>query len=879
MTEKKYLIYIDILGFEALAKELSEKTGFQEDVIRQNYLSDPLEKKIEEVKRERIQVSRGISEIEGSDNYVLIVDDIQTAFEIVGKVTSIKIPHRDYQFIPLEIALGTERFDEEIEVKPINRKEIITFLKNDIINPYRNHYKKEHKDKIKETFVLFTPEFFNDLEPLDKKYCKKISYQEKTFFVSDSKKIQQRCEVFEFLNKIGFAGSKLYDRIDDLYVPPLEYKEIKKVLEKDRIVFITGTAEYGKTYTAVRLLWEYFGKGYEANWIKGGEEKERMDVRKRLEEIERELKPQHIVYFEDPFGKTRYERRESLEREIGTIIECVKNVEHVYVIITSREEVFKKFEKEHLSSVELRDFERKLNIRKPSYDFGKREKILLSWAEAKDCKWLEHDNLKNMILEYVKDPVNLPTPLSIKDFVISTVDIAEGDKLGEKIREKSKETAKSFAEEIESMTHDKVLFLSFLFISDNFKVNFVRAEYERLVKELKIERPSNFDRILDWFKDDKVTVRKEKMRFSHPSYSEALEHLLVDKKGRRKWINEAILAKVLSKLSEKDEAGGAVGRLVANNFNKLAEEERNLLFKLAEQDEAAGIVAEVVAGNFNKLPEKVRNELLLKLSEKDKAAGTVAQIVAGNFNELPEKVRDLLLKVSEKDKAAWGVAWAVRWRFSQLPDRIRNELLFRLSEKDKVAGTVAEVVARNFNKLPEKARNELLLKLSEREAASWSVVRVVRANLNKLPEKVRDELLFKLSKKNEAAREVAQALRDNFYKLPEKLRYELLLKLSERDQASRDVAWAVRDNFDKLPDKLRNELLFKLSEKDEAAEGVAWTVADNFNKLPEKLRNELLLKLSRKDEAAEGVAWAARHNFDKLSDKLKNLLDKFRTHL
>jgi hypothetical protein len=84
MNGKKYLVYLDILGFEDLAREIAEKTGFEEDVIRQNYLSDPLEKEIEEIKREGIQISKGISEIEGSDNYVLIVDHIQTAFELVG---------------------------------------------------------------------------------------------------------------------------------------------------------------------------------------------------------------------------------------------------------------------------------------------------------------------------------------------------------------------------------------------------------------------------------------------------------------------------------------------------------------------------------------------------------------------------------------------------------------------------------------------------------------------------------------------------------------------------------------------------------------------------------------------------------------------------
>jgi hypothetical protein len=269
MNEKKYLVYVDILGFEALAREIAEKTGFEEDVIRQNYLSDPLEKEIEEIKREGIQISKGISEIEGSDNYVLIVDHIQTAFELVGKLTTIRIPHKAYKCIPLEVGLGTKEIDEDIEVKPINRKEIIQFLKSDIINPYRSYYKKKHGKGIKETFVLFTQDFFDALEPLDRKYCEQISYKTKTFFVADVDKVQQRGSVFEFLEKIGYAGSKWYGRIDEVYVPPLEYEDMKRTLKEKRFVFITGTQEYGKTYTAVRLMWEYYNSGYVPVWIKG----------------------------------------------------------------------------------------------------------------------------------------------------------------------------------------------------------------------------------------------------------------------------------------------------------------------------------------------------------------------------------------------------------------------------------------------------------------------------------------------------------------------------------------------------------------------------------------------------------------------------------
>ena len=681
MNEKKYLIYLDILGFEGLAEEMAKKTGFEEDVLRQNYLSDPVEKEIEEITREGIEISKGISEIEGSDNYVLIFDDIQTAFELLGKLTTIKIPHRDYGVIPLEVALGTKKIDEGIEVKPINRKEIIKFLKEDVINPYRSYYKNKNDETTKETFVLFTHEFFDDLEPLDTKYCERVSHKDKIFFVADLEKIRQRARVFEFLEKIGYAGSKWYGRIDEVYVPPSEYEEMAKTLHERKILFITGTPEYGKTYTAARLMWEFYNRGYEPRWILGGESAERSEVRRKLEDIGAVLKPRRIIYFEDPFGTTRYERREGLEREIGTIVDNVRQVEDVYVIITSREEVFKEFEKEKLSAAELQEFEKKLNIKNPSYDYEKRKEILLMWAEEENCKWLVNEKLTELILKSIKNKGILPTPLSIKNFAIATIDIEEDDELKEKLKEKSQETAKAFAEEIKNMSDDKILFLSFLFISDYFKIEFFRAAYQELVEELNLKDAWEFDKVLNWFKDDKIEIVDEHIRFSHPSYSEAIEHLLVET-GYPTRINREIFSRLLSRLSEK------------RNLSAL-----NVIG-----------VAWAVANHFDKLPDDVRNKLLFKLYEKkDMASGYVTWAVANHFDKLPDDVRDeFLLKLHEKnDAATMYAAGVIGTCIAQLPDNIGGKLLIELSEKDKAAQCVAHVIARHFDMFTTNVKNLL----------------------------------------------------------------------------------------------------------------------------------------------------------------------------
>jgi len=844
MLRKVYLVYLDILGFKKLPSEIAEKSGFDEDIIRQNYLSEPIKKMIDKVREKAISMSQGISEIEGSDNYVLLVDSIPTAFELVENLTTIRIPHNDYKFVPLEVALDVREIDEAVEVEPINRGAIIDFLKNDIISPYRRYYKNNNNGVgIRETFVLLTQKFFDDLAQWDKKYAEKIDYAGKPFFRVDVERIRQRARVFQFLKDIGYEGDKWYERIDDIYVPPLEYEELKSTLKEKRFLFIVGTQEYGKTYTAVRLMWEYYQQGYEPRWIRGGDPPERAKLRQRLEKITSELKPRRIVYFEDPFGKEKYEKREGLEREIGTIIDSIRQLADAYVIITSREEVFKEFEREMLSSKVLEEFKRGLNIKKPSYDYKKRKEILLDWVEEANCKWLRREDLKRFVLDSICDNSKLPTPLTMKDFALTTAGIEEEEYLKKEISLKSTETAWAFAAEIRKMTDDKILFLFFPFISEYFGVSSAKSAYWEMVMSLNIEDALGFNQVLDWFKDDKISISEGRLRFSHSSYSEALKYLLAEDYHFTQ--EKKIFISLLLRLTENYETAWMVARAVALNYDWLRDEVGNLLFQLAEKDGTATEVARAVAENFDRLPDDVRNKLLLKLAEKDGAAWEVAHAVAKYFCRLTNEVRSLLFQLAEKDETAWMVAYAVASNFGELPDDARN-LLFKLFEKDdKTALYVVRAVAENFDRLPDEVRNLLFQFAEKDDEAAGAVAWAVAEYFDRLPDEARN-LLFQLAEKDdETAEHVAFAVAHHFERLPDDMRNKLLLKLAEKDMAAWIVVKPIAENFDRLPDDVRN-LLFKLAEKDGTAGDVADAVARHFKRLPDDVRSKILLKLDEK---------------------------------
>ncbi len=535
------------------------------------------------------------------------------------------------------------------------------------ISPIK-HYYFVINDKYKGAY----PDIEKSLADLEKEYT---SVKCKPFLAKDLQteflklKIEEIQEIIglvpeyfrcKFLERIGYQGNKWYGKINDLYVPPFEYEDIKKTLEKKRIVFITGPPEYGKTYTAVKLMREYNEKdGYEPIWIKGGSQTERNDVSARLENIFPELKSGHIIYFEDPFGRDQYLKKEGLEREIGTIIKSIEQHDDVYVIITSRNEVFKEFKKEKSSEIKLEEFEHRLNIESPSYNYEKRKEILIKLSEVERCKWLNNDELKIFVIKSLENLKILPTILSMKEFAKDSIDLENITDLEKKLTEKSKEVARAFSKEIIELPKDKILFLSFPFIANKFEIDFIKKTYRELIDELRIDNASSFEIILNWFKDDKIYIylknsafssafslafggpnSVKSLEFSHDSYYKAFQNILMEN-GNITSINEKILSKLLLKLSEKDKVADIVAECVETNFERLSVNVREkILLNLVEKEKAIWDTARIVGCNYYEISEDVRNQLLDKiLYMNDSVKSYLAFFITPHFGLLPEHIR------------------------------------------------------------------------------------------------------------------------------------------------------------------------------------------------------------------------------------------------
>jgi hypothetical protein len=207
------------------------------------------------------------------------------------------------------------------------------------------------------------------------------------------------------------------------------------------------------------------------------------------------LKQRRIIYFEDPFGRTEYEAyNDKVTRNISTIVDIIKNAEDTYIVITSREEIFKDFERRIIAEIDLKHFQKRLTLKGRSFDGEKRTEMLLRWANMLECEWLKSDYLVNLVQDKIVSEDKLPTCLNIEQFSPATIDVGSEQELLRIIEAKSMETARSFAEEIKVMSSDKILFLSFLSISD-FKHDLIKELHHELAVELRLVKPLHFQEI------------------------------------------------------------------------------------------------------------------------------------------------------------------------------------------------------------------------------------------------------------------------------------------------------------------------------------------------------------------------------------------------
>ncbi len=332
-----------------------------------------------------------------------------------------------------------------------------------------------------------------------------------------------------FIEKIAH-NDKRYVDIDELFVEPIEFVAMRAVLDQSRLLFIVGDPGMGKTYCAVKLMKQFFELGYDPVWYAGLEKSERADQRQVLETFR--PRTRQVIYFEDPFGRTVFEKRDSLQRVFGPLADHLRETD-ARVIITSRKEIFEQFSKEVVTTIDIQRFTQEMNVVKPSYSSDALVQILRKLAH--ETTWYNDDTCRASVVSKIQSGT-LKTPLAIQDFVFSVEHLADKKALLERLQRRGVEERRMFSEDIQANQVPAKITLSLVFLFGAQVQATLSEWFNQVASFLCPERhwagpgPFMYEvRAQLGYRLEQYGHRASVLRFVHPCYEEAFaESAVVD---------------------------------------------------------------------------------------------------------------------------------------------------------------------------------------------------------------------------------------------------------------------------------------------------------------------------------------------------------------
>lgn len=774
MEDEKYLIYFDILGYKKLADKIGSELRIKSNEVRLKFFQIIHEKL--EIIRKKFKIL-GIKKI--SDDWLIAIESkyhfnpTDTCFEIIYEILDHITPYliEEYNKIPLEIGIGIGKYDKWAKFEGnelITEDSTINLLKTDIVGFYRSHYKKIHGESIKHTFIVLTESVYNKLTKLDKALCKEIIEQNYKFYYIDELAISKFAKMLKFLKLIHRPRDIWIRKIDYLYVPPLEYEEILEHLSSNKIIFITGTPDYGKTFTAVKIMWEFYNNGYNPKWI-------RKKAGTELVNIISTVQSKSIIYFEDPFGFYRYKKDKDLEREIEIILEKIEDIEDIYLIITSRKDFFLQFEKEKYSNIDLKSFEKQLELDKPSYDRIRRWTLLMKYANFNECIWLKNPSIFKFLEKEMESQSILPSPFSIKSFTVSTRNSSTQIQIEKELHDKSDETYKELIKEIKNFTNDKKLFLSLFCICEYSNVKVVKKFYNALIYSLDITESMNFDELLQWYIDEIEVLLNGEIAYLNHTFFSLIEQFLINNHFIIKAKNA--FYEILEYLIGDKQGRISISYILDANFHKIDENLRNMFFlRLSDYEEVSYQIANSLILRFFDFKEDIRYKMLANLSKFEESSEYIYIIFDFLFDIIPGNIQyELLKKLSEN----LSIGETIDNYFELLDNDIRNEFLKDFSDIESEYESLLRILDKYYEQIPQQLIDDILLELSLSEDESEAVAKIVLKRLDHFQIETLTELLLTLSQWGDAAEIVFILYSKLFNRIPHDVKDDLFLNLNE----------------------------------------------------------------------------------------------------
>lgn len=319
---------------------------------------------------------------------------------------------------------------ELIKVQKLDPDRYLIVTSLELSNLQKNELKLIFSPYIKDSNDIFGRQDLN-------KYLRKFKNIEKTHF----KLWFSSTEVISSIlnNAIEGRTRSYLDRIKSkipLYVLTKNLDDANEILEREKILLITGQPGIGKTTLAEVLLYEKAkqkSKIYLINKIKDAEDVISLDDNEK-----------QVFYFDDFLGEVYYEiiTGSQNESEISRFVDTIKHTPNKYIILSTRtvilEQAKAKSEKIKRSRIETGKYEILLN----NYTNLEKAKILYNHMYFRNLKLelfdgviqnkfykkiIQHKNYSPRIIEFITDEIRIKelSTGDYNDFIIYNLDHPE----------------------------------------------------------------------------------------------------------------------------------------------------------------------------------------------------------------------------------------------------------------------------------------------------------------------------------------------------------------------------------------------------------------------------------------------------------------------
>lgn len=257
MKTKYYLAFIDILGYDKQAQDLAEETGFDVDFVRDKCILTPV-----------VEIIQSFDDCKSyifTDNFLIASSKFESLTKLIKELTSLRLPLKKEENISFEIAIGLEYLEPKIA--SVAQSNLISFLKNNLLENYKKFYKHSKGFSIKETFVVITKQIHDELQDKTRNLCNYIDFEGKNYFeidyhvvISESEKFLEDIIVLnKYINKINEIGLWSHFEIKIFCLKNLKDQWVYKIIYINLLTENNFEVKEGYKTNHCLLLHQVFG--------------------------------------------------------------------------------------------------------------------------------------------------------------------------------------------------------------------------------------------------------------------------------------------------------------------------------------------------------------------------------------------------------------------------------------------------------------------------------------------------------------------------------------------------------------------------------------------------------------------------------------------